>query len=46
MDWFDGSYRPARSLEGGEDLEGCCRGRSDGKEVAVDSGGKRESAGQ
>jgi hypothetical protein len=46
MDWFDGSYRPARSFDGVDDLEGGYRGRSDGKEVAVDSGGKRESAGQ
>ena len=46
MDWVDGSYRPARSFDGGEVLEGGCRVRSDGKEVDVDSGGRRESAGQ
>ena len=36
----------ARRFDGGEDLEGGYRGRSDGKEVVVDSGGRRESAGQ
>jgi hypothetical protein len=36
MAWFDGRERAARSLEGGEDLDGGWRKRSDGKEVVVD----------
>jgi hypothetical protein len=35
MAWFDGRERAARSFEGGEDLDGGWRERSDEKEAVV-----------